>query len=292
MLSFADYQHYQSRFAVSRDLVRQAISTCQPPVIKALTVHIQRHLWRDELPVYPVMTTPANNGGWGHLMPVWFKPQERPIPFYVLNNWALFALVYAHSFGPTAEAWQLVNQVFTVENLVQVVIGTNLQLPFLPGTQGRGRFFRHGMLPFLLSTLWLETDARRDWLRLHQLGAQQFITSQHLAASKDPITQLTDLEYTIFSRLERNTITSDETVAAFLAEANSATETAADPPLVSLYQNLFGAISLGVTALATYYQSKPLEAWPQWVPPELLMPYRMHDYGLEAIKHLLNSSDV
>jgi hypothetical protein len=124
-------------------------------VIEALSTFVQPHLWRGELAVYPVMTTPQENGGWGHLMPFWFKPQERPVPFYTLNNWALFALVYAHSFGPSNEARRLVEQVFTVENVVQVVVGTNLQLPFLPTTQGRGSFFRQGMFPFLLSMFFV-----------------------------------------------------------------------------------------------------------------------------------------
>ena len=132
MLTFATCQQYQRSFAVDHDLARQTISTCEPLVIEALSTFIQRHLWRGELAVYPVMITPQENGGWGHLMPFWFKPQDRPVPFYTLDNWALFALVYAHSFGPSTKARELVEQVFTVENVVQVVVGTNLQLPFCP----------------------------------------------------------------------------------------------------------------------------------------------------------------
>lgn len=288
MLSFADYQQYHTRFSVNRDMVQQAIATCQPSILEALTVHAQRHLWRGDLPVYPVLTTPADNGGWGHLMPVWFKPHERPIPVHALDNWALFALVYAHSFGPSAEAQDLLSQYFNVDNLMQVVIGNNLQIPFLPSTQGRGRFFRHGMLPFLLSMLWLKDDARQAWLRLHQLGAQTFIASHNLADMTDPLNYLTDLEYTIFSRLERNSVTSDEAVAAFLAEAHRSTVVTVEAPLINLYQSLFGAIAFGVTALATYYQAKALSAWSEWVPKELAMPYRLHDYGGEAISQLLN----
>lgn len=287
MLTFGQYRHYQSLFAVDRTLIRRTIAICQPLIIEALTVHARRHLWRDELPVYPIITTPAENGGWGHLMPFWFKPQERPIPFYTLDNWALFALVYANSFGPSEEAGQLVRQAFSVENVVQVVVGTNLQLPFLPSTQGRGRFFRHGMLPFLLSMLWLEAETRLAWLRLHELGAQRFIKEQGLATCEDPLTLLTDLEYTIFSQIERNTVNGDEAVKAFLSATDGSTEPAEPPSLLNLYRNLFGAIDLGITALANYYHDKPLEAWREWIPHELAMPYRLHDFGIEAITNLL-----
>lgn len=292
MLTFSDYEHYKSLFSVDRDFIRRNIAVCDPLIIEALSVHAQRHLWRGELPVYPVLTTPQENGGWGHLMPFWFKPQERPIPFYALDNWALFALVYAHSFGPSAEAQRLIRQTFTVDNVVQVVVGTNLQLPFLPTTQGRGRFFRQGMLPFLLSILWLEDEARQAWLRLHELGAQRFIETQNSAIYEDPNAVLTELEYNIFSRLERNNITSDEAVADFLSPVSpdGSTESTEPPSLLSLYQAMFGAISLGITALATYYRDKPLEAWRDWILTEITMPYRMPDYGIDAIKILLQKT--
>jgi hypothetical protein len=282
MLTFANYQHYTKLFGVERELIRHSIAVCEPLVIEALDVYAQRYLWRGELPVYPVMTTPQDNGGWGHLMPLWFKPHERPIPFCALSNWGLFALVYAHSFGLSDEAEQLAQQVFTVENLARVVVGTNLQLPFLPTTQGRGRFFRNGMLPFLLSILWLDEETRRAWLRLHQLGAQHFIETQRLASCAEPTAVLTELEYAIFGRLERNTITTDEAVAEFLENGS-----AEAPSLLNLYQALFGAIGLGVTALAAYYRDKPLEAWREWILTEITMPYRMPDYGIEAIKGIV-----
>jgi hypothetical protein len=101
---------------------------------------------------------------------------------------------------------------------------------------------------------------------------------------------LTELEYTIFSRMERNAITSAETVAAFLTP--TANSTNSDAPtetlsLLALYQAMFGAINLGVSALAAYYQHKPLEAWRDWILQEIIIPYRMPDYGVEAIKTLV-----
>lgn len=280
---------FSRRFDVDRELVRRCLAACEPLVLEALDVHAQRHLWRGELPVYPVMTTPQNNGGWGHLMPVWFKPQERPIPFYALQNWGVFALAYARSFGDSEEARQLAAQFFTVENVVRVVVGTNLQLPFLPGTQGRGRFFRHGMLPFTLSILWLEEAARDAWFRLHELSARRFIAAHGLHTCEDPIEVLTGLEYDIFARLERNWVVEDEDVAAFLA-AGDGSERAR--PLLHLYLDMFGAIGLGVSALAGHYREKPLPAWRAWVPPELMMPYRLFDYGMAAIRAFIARSAV
>jgi len=287
MLTLADYQRYTTLFKVDRDFIRDNIAVCEALVIEALDVHAQRHLWRGELPVYPAMTTPQKNGGWGHLMPLWFKSHERPIPYYALTNWGLFALVYAHSFGPSDEAGQLVQQVFTVENLVRVVVGTNLQLPFLPTTQGRGRFFRNGMLPFLLSILWLDEGTRQAWLRLHELGSQRFVEEQRLASCEDLNAELTELEYSIFSRLERNNVTTDEAVAELLEDGS--TGSTESPSLLSLYQAMFGAICLGITALASHYSDKPLEAWREWILTEITMPYRMPDYGIEAIEKVIHN---
>jgi len=289
-LSFANYQRYMARFAVDRERVRQIIAACEPLAIEAISVYGLQHLWRGELPVYPVMTTPEDNGGWGHLMPVWFKPYERPVPVYVLNNWALFALVYADGFGRSDEARHLVEQTFTVDNLARVVVGTNLLIPFLPSTQGKGVFLRHGMLPYLLSILWLEQDARRAWLRLHELGAARFIAISGLAGRADPIATLDELEFLIFARIERNNITSDEAVAAFLA--SDTVGPPGIPSLLSLYQDLFGAIDLGITALAAHYHTKSFDAWRAWFPQEIGVSYRMSDYAIQAIQAVLQRNNV
>jgi hypothetical protein len=114
---------------------------------EALAIHAQRQTLVDgELPAHLVMTTPATNGSWGELMPVWFKPYERPVPLYCLDNRALFALLYRRAFGPEAEA-----SAFTIDNLRRVVVGADLLIPFLPGTDGAGRFLRYGVLPMLLA---------------------------------------------------------------------------------------------------------------------------------------------
>lgn len=281
-----EYEQYAARFAVDRELVCRCIAAYEPLIIESISVYGTQHFWRGELPMYVVMTTPEENGGWGHLMPVWFKPHERPVPLHTLNNWGLFALVYARSFGSSEEAQRLIAQVFTAEHLIPLIVGANAQIPFLPTTQGRGYFFRQGMLPFLLSILWLKEDVRQGWLRLHELGAEHFIASRGLAHSNDVIETLNELEFTIFARIERNNIKDDAAVAAFLASGPA--EPSGAPSLLRLYEDMFGAINLGVAALAAHYErKKSLHDWRSWIEQEIGVAYRMSDYAVDAIQALL-----
>ena len=286
-LMFALYQSNKPHFAVDRALIQEALKQCEPPAIEALSHFAQPHLWQGGLPVYPLVVAPSENGGWGHLLPMWFKPHERPVPFYTLDNWALFATMYAHSFGPSEEARNLIETTFTVENLVRVVAGSNLLLPFLPSTQGAGLFFRHGMLPFLLSILWLDEPNRRAWLRLHALGAEQFLAAQSLNDDPNPIETLNLLEFAVFARLERNGIETDEAVAALLTPPPAGGEMEGGYSLLDAYRILFGAINLGVTALAQAYAGKPIDAWREWAYQEFAFPYRMPDFGAQAILDFL-----
>jgi hypothetical protein len=145
--TLADCVAFRARFAVTRELAQSALAWAQPLAREALGIHAQRQTLVDgELPAHLVMTTPATNGSWGELMPVWFKPYERPVPLYCLDNRALFALLYRRAFGPEAEA-----SAFTIDNLRRVVVGADLLIPFLPGTDGAGRFLRYGVLPMLLA---------------------------------------------------------------------------------------------------------------------------------------------
>lgn len=274
------FEHYQSNkrhFAVDRALIQDALKQCEPPAIEALSHFAQTHLWQGGLPVFPIVVPPSNNGGWGHLLPMWFKPHERPVPFYTLDNWALFATIYSNSFGPSEDVATLCETAFALKNLVRVVAGSNLLLPFLPSTQGAGLFFRHGMLPFLLSILWLDPPNRDAWLRLHALGAENFVAAQHLSDDTDPIETLNLLEFAVFARLERNGIETEEAVANLLSPSQE------EFSLLTAYQTLFGAINLGVTALANVYARNSLSAWREWAYQEFAFPYRMADFGANAV---------
>lgn len=284
MLAISDYRKLKPEFEVDRDLIREALEESQPLAITALH-NFARNLWKGQLPVYVSMTTPASNGGWGHLMPLWFKPAERPVPFYTLENWTLFAMVYRYSFGQNKEIAAIADKVFTVENIVRFVAGNNLLLPFLPSTDGQGYFFRHGMLPYLLSILWQDDDVKSDLLKLHQSGARKFIQKNNLLAEKDVFEWLSNLEHEVFARLERNQITDDESVEELLSNQEEGS-------LIDLYLSMFGAISLGITALANHYQDKPLDEWASWFYQELSFPYRTPHFAEEAIETLLQSEAV
>ncbi|MBX0330921.1 hypothetical protein K2Z83_25005 [Oscillochloris sp. ZM17-4] len=275
--SFATYLAARARFGVAGGQVRQALADLQAPAIAALSVYGLQHLWRGELPAYAVITTPETNGGWGHLMPVWFKPHERPIPIHALDSWALFATAYAHSFGPSGEARALADERFTAEHLLRATLGTNLLLPFLPSTQGRGLFLRHGMLPFLLGILWLPEPVRDGWLRLHELGAARFLAARGELLRGDIAANLAELEFSIFAAMEQAGVTSDAAVAELLAGGSE---------LSLLYAELFGAICVGVTALARRYRREGLDQWRAWAPQEIGVGYRLDDYALADLRSL------
>src|SRR3990172_463142 len=115
--TFTNYLASKSRFAVTRAMAQAALAWAQPLAMETLGIHTQRQtLVEGELPAYIVMTTPETNGGWGELMPVWFKPYERPVPIYCLDNWTLFALLYRSALGLDADL-----SAFTIENLVRVI---------------------------------------------------------------------------------------------------------------------------------------------------------------------------
>ena len=267
--TFADYLALRARFAVTRELVQSALSWAQPLAMEALGIHTQRQtLVEGELPAYGVMTTPPTNGGWGELMPVWFKPYERPVPLYCLDNWALFALLYRSAFCPQAGA-----SAFTVENLVRVVVGADLLIPFLPGTDGAGRFLRHGALPVLLAILWLEPETRAAWLAMHAHGADTFALERHLKQVENLGEWLEQIEDEAFLVPEREVVAGEAAVSAFLA----------DPTRLPQYCALFGGLCLGVSALAAALGND----WRRWVFQAVNVSYRASDFGLNEIRRWL-----
>jgi hypothetical protein len=265
--TFTEYLEARSRFAVPRDLAQGALTWAQPFALEALGVHTQRQTLIDgELPAYVVPTTPATNGGWGELMPLWFKPYDRPVPLYCLDNWALFAQLYRSAFGADASASA---SAFTIEHLVQVVVGADLLIPFLPGTDGAGRFLRHGALPILLAMLWLEPEARDAWLALHECGARGFAVENDLDRGSNLSEYLERVEQEAWIAAENAGIAGEAAVSAYLADADRARQ----------YAQLFGGLCVGVTALATAYGIE----WREWIFQAVNVAYRLPDFGLAPI---------
>jgi hypothetical protein len=232
--------------------------------MEALGIYTQRQtLVEGELPVYLVMTTPETNGGWGELMPVWFKPYERPVPLYCLDNWALFAGLYRSAFGAADTS------AFTIENLVRVVVGADLLIPFLPGTEGAGRFLRHGLLPILLASVWLESETRDAWLALHESGARQFMARQTVPGTTQPADWLEGIENDAWLVPEQGVVAGEVAVRAFLSDVSRAAQFAA----------LFGGMCLSLSALVSAWGVE----WRRWVFQAVNVGYRLPNFGLDEI---------
>jgi hypothetical protein len=268
-LTVQTYLDFRNRFVVTRERARSALAWAQPFAMEALGIHTQRQtLIDDELPAYIVMTKPETNGGWSELMPAWFKPYERPVPFYCLDNWALFALLYRTALGPEADP-----ATFTVETLVRVTLGADLLIPFLPGTDGAGRLLRHGALPILLATLWLEPETRDAWLALHERGAQKFAVENWLGQTENLNGWLEQIEHDAWLVPERERVSGEAAVSAFLA----------DERRVAQYSALFGGLCLAVSALAA---ARGID-WQGWVFQSVNVGYRLPDFGLVEISNWL-----
>ncbi len=269
--TIADYLALRARFAVTRELAQSALAWAQPLAMEALGIHTRRQtLVEGELPAYVLMTTPETNGGWGELMPVWFKPYERPVPLYCLDNWALFALLYRLAFGLEANT-----SAFTVENLVRVVVGADLLIPFLPGTDGGGRFLRHGALPILLAILWLAPETREAWLAMHACGARRFVAENDWGRIENPGEWLERIENEAWLVPEREPVAGEAAANAFLA----------DPPRFLPYSALFGGLCLSLSALAAALGNE----WQGWVFQAVNVSYRAPDFGLNEIRRWLKA---
>ncbi len=263
--TLTEYSESRSRFVVTRDLAQRALTRAQPFAIEALGIHTQRQtLVEGELPAYVVMTTPETNGGWGELMPLWFKPYDRPVPLYCLDNWTLFALLYRSAFGPDVDT-----SAFTLKNLVRVIVGADLLIPFLPGTDGAGRFLQHGALPILLAILWLEPEVRAAWLAMHEWGARHFTAENDLEQVSNLNDYLERVEQDAWIAAEGAGIAGEAAVGAFLT----------NPDRVRQYAILFGGLCLSVTGLVADYGIE----WRQWIFQAVNVAYRLPDFGLASI---------
>ena len=269
--TFASYLDSKPLFAVTRPMAHAALTWAQPLAMEALGIHTQRQtLVEGELPAYILMTTPETNGGWGELMPVWFKPYERPVPLYCLDNWAMFALLYRSSFGKEVNV-----EAFNVENLLRVVIGADLLIPFLPSTDGAGRFLRHGAMPILLSILWLEPDVRDAWLTMHESGARNFFETGRLPQMENLNYYLEQLENDAFLVPEQKKVVNESTARSFLDDEAHAER----------YRALFSGLCLSVTALADALGSD----WRRWIFQAVNVGYRTPEFGVTEIGAWLSS---
>jgi hypothetical protein len=261
--TFDQYLAFRRCFAVSREMVAQTLAWAEPLAREALGVHAQRDQMNmgEALQYIPVMTTAANNGGWGELMPVWFKPYERPLPLFILDNWAMLALLWQYWLGDVGSA-------YTIENLLKIFVGGDLLIPFLPKVQGSGRFLQHGALAIFLGTLWLEPESRQAFLSAIETGAQRFAHTCDLRQQHDLSEFMGRVEFEAFFIAEGGKIGGDDEVRAFLANEAQ----------VQTYAALFGGLCFSLAALYDWYGPD----WETWVFQKVNLDYRLARFGLEA----------
>src|SRR5574341_925054 len=262
VLSFEAYEADHARYTVSRAMVQRVLAGVQPLAIEALGLQAARHvLWDGWLPVNPVMTTPDTNGGWGELMPVWFKPYERPVPLYCLGNWALFADLYRDALGLVGS-----QDAFNVESLLRVILAADILLPFLPTTQGMGRFLRHGALTVFLSICWLDAPIRDAWLALHDNGAHILAREMTQLTSDDELDRwLTEVETNAFLVAEQRRVAGEDSVREFLTHGGH----------YEAYLRLMQCLCLSVAALAGRYGVN----WREWASQAVSLHYPLARFG-------------
>jgi len=257
------YLDYRRQFAVTRETAVAALDWAEPLARQALGIHAQRDQMElgERLPVYPVLTTAVNNGGWGELMPVWFKPYERPLPLYILDNWAMLALLWRRWLGDVGPA-------YNVDNLLKIFVGSGVLIPFLPQVQNGGHFLRQGAFTILLAILWLEPEARADFIAWNTAAARRFAREHRLPGQPDLAGYLGQIEFEAFFVAEGSKIGGEEQIAAFLA----------DESRFQAYAALFGGLSFSLAALFDWYGPD----WEAWIYQKVNLDYRLARFGLEA----------
>lgn len=261
--AFDHYLELRERFAVSRELALTTLRRVEPLARQALGAHAKRDRLElgDELHLIPVLTSPADNGGWGELMPVWFKPYERPLPIFILTNWAMPAVCLHYWLNADSPA-------VNVENLLTIFVGSSVLIPFMPATQRGGVFLRHGALTMLLGLLWLSPVEREAVVSALRVGGRRFAEVYRLREQIDLAEAVGRLEAEAFLAAEGNRIGGEEKIRAFLADGERFT----------MYAALFGGLCFSVSALYDAYGPD----WEAWVFQAVNVHYRYATFGLEA----------
>ena len=260
--SFAHYLELRPRFEVTRELAVRALDWAEPLARTALGAYSQRDKLGlgEQIPILPMLTTPEDNGGWGELMPVWFKPYERPLPIFILNNWAMTALALQHWLGEIGPA-------FNVENLLKVFGGSSILIPFMPAVERGGQFLRHGALTVLLGFLWLPANDREAFLPALAAGGRRFADVYRLDEEEYLADVVGRLEAEAFLIAEGSRIGGEDRIRTFLANQDR----------FDAYAALFGGLCFSVAALYDWYGPD----WEKWTFQGINVHYRYAAFGLE-----------
>jgi len=158
---------------------------------------------------------------------------------------------------------------------LRVVIGADLLIPFLPSTDGAGRFLRHGAMPILLSILWLEPNVREAWLAMHERGAQKFSKESQLGQTENISGYLEQIENEAFLVPEQKKVVSESAARSFLDDAVH----------INQYRALFSGLCLSVTSLAATLGTD----WRRWIFQAVNVGYRTPEFGVTEIGTWLSS---
>lgn len=268
---FQKYTALRPRFAVTRPMAVSALEWAEPLAREALGVFAHRETLGlgEAMQMLAVLTTPAENGGWGETMPAWFKPYERPLPIYILDNWALPALCWQHWLGDIGPA-------FCVENLLKVFVASSVLIPLLPATQRGGQFLRQGALTVLLGLLWLPPSDRDAFLLGVARAGERFVDERQWRTQSNLAQAAEWLEAEAFLMVEGQRLHGDEKLRAFFA----------DTERFESFLALYGGLSFSLAALAEAYGPD----WQSWIFQAVNVHYRYAAFGLDAWAQWLNRS--
>ena len=269
---FDDYLELRQHFAVTRELAVRALEWAEPLAREALGhyAHREKLGLGEQMQLIPVLTTPADNGGWGELMPVWFKPYERPLPLFVLDNWAAPALCWRYWLGDIGPA-------FCIENLLKIFTASSILIPLMPATQRGGAFLRQGALTMLLGLMWLPPAEREPFLAALPAAANRF-AEKHRWREKTDLAQAAEwLEAEAFLMAEGQRIHGEEKLRAFFA----------DTARFESFAALYGGLSFSLAAL--YHEYGP--NWQEWIFQATNVHYRYAAFGLDAWAKWLSRTD-
>ncbi len=270
---FERYLALRPRCAVTRPMAVAALNWAEPLAREALGHYAQRETLGlgAEMQMIPVLTAPADNGGWGEAMPVWFKPYERPLPVLILDNWALPALCWQYWLGDIGPA-------FCVENLLKIFTASSVLIPLLPPTQRGGQFLRQGALTVLLGILWLPPAEREAFLSALPPAAERFIAERQWRKHPNLAQAAEWLEAEAFLMVEGQRVHGEERVRAFIE----------DTERFETFLALYGGLSFSLAALAAAYGPD----WQSWIFQAVNVHYRYANFGHDVWAQWLSQSQT
>ena len=269
----------------TQEEIERILAWSQPIAQTTMMDDAKKHLVDGRLPIKMELVTTqpsADRGRNGHLMPCWFDATQRPVPMYVLDNWAFYMGAWKASVYAQRADIERVNAAMRLEDRLKVAIGNDTVQPFVPDPPaGTYRWHRHHALLLFTGTAWLPEERQREWFWLYDLGARNLCRREGLAGKPDLHAWLEQAE-----RDGRDMMTyggqqvkDDAGVRAFLADADKWTK----------YERYLCIAMLGMAALYPQYAKVPSEKRTEWLHHQLFVEHAKADYLKDAISQFVRS---